>query len=104
MWVTSFGNGMKRGYLYPAGIDEINKGTHLLRIYPDPAEDYINIETNPLLNDGTLNIYDIGGRLISTQSVNKSKTEVRISNFPSGVYVVKVLSKEVVENGKFVKK
>jgi hypothetical protein len=103
MWVTSFGNGMKVGFLYPAGIDESHKENRLIRIYPNPANQKIQIELKDGSDQGILSITDIHGQEILTQKFTGFNREVQISSLPGGVYLVKINGKKGVSFGKFVK-
>jgi hypothetical protein len=103
MWITSFGNGLKTGFLYPSGVDEITKENMMIRIYPNPANNKIAIETNYNSDQGTLSVTNIHGQEILTQKIEGFKTEVQISNLTSGVYLVKIYSKKGISIGKFVK-
>jgi len=103
MWVTSFGNGLKTGYLYPSDVDKITKENRMIRIYPNPANNKIAIESNEISVLGTLSITNIQGQKILTQKIEGNKTEVQISNLTSGVYFVKIYNDKGISIGKFVK-
>lgn len=103
MWVTSFGNGMKTGFLYPSGVNEIGKENRMIRIYPNPAKDKIAIETDQNSDQGNLSVTNIQGQEILTQKIEGFKTEVQIINLTSGVYFVMIYSKKGISIGKFVK-
>ncbi|TRZ75264.1 MAG: T9SS C-terminal target domain-containing protein [Bacteroidetes bacterium] len=103
MWVTSFGNGLKTGFLYPSGVDEITLENRMIRIYPNPANNKIAIETDQFSDQGTLSVTNIHGQEILTQKIEGIKTEVQISNLTSGVYFVKIYSDKGISIGKFVK-
>lgn len=66
------------------GVDEI--GADAFAIYPNPADDFIRVETRHGVSLQGVEIYDITGRkvLISTES------EVDVSKLPQGVYFVKI--------------
>jgi len=101
--VTSFGNGMKVGFLYPAGIDAINQGNGLIRVYPNPVKNIVSIETNEISNRGTLFITTISGKEILIQKIEGYKTEINISNLPAGIYFLRFISDCGVSTGKLVK-
>ncbi|MGA2822166.1 MAG: T9SS type A sorting domain-containing protein [Bacteroidales bacterium] len=103
MWVTSFGNGMKMGFLYPAGTDEINKDNGQIMVYPNPANEKIVIETNGISAKNTLYIINIHGQEILTQQTEGFKTEVKIRNLLCGVYFIKIYSDKGSFIAKFVK-
>lgn len=104
MWVSSFGNGMKLGFLYPAGMDEIRTVKKTLTIYPDPATNQITIEVSPFSQPSNLTITNTRGQEILTRKVEGAKTAIQISNLPEGVYFVNVKSATGISTGMFVKK
>jgi len=59
-------------------------------IYPNPATNSINISNNETID--RVNIFDIKGSLIFTQSDQKKSTSIDVSDFAKGVYTVKVVS------------
>ena len=103
MWVTSFGNGMKTGFLYPAGTAEIVTGNKQIMVYPNPANEKIVIETNGIYEKGTLSVINIHGQEILTLNTEGFKTEVKIRNLPCGVYFIKLYSDKGIFTAKFVK-
>jgi hypothetical protein len=58
-----------------------------INVYPNPANDVINIEYNKKIN--RVNILDINGKLLLSQ--NKT-TEINTSKIPNGYYVLKLLT------------
>jgi hypothetical protein len=103
MWVTSFGNGLKQGFLYPAGINNINNENSLLRVYPNPASDYIIIEAGRISDDGTISVMNGQGQEILTRKVDSFKTDIQLNTLSSGVYFVKLISDKGISIAKFVK-
>jgi photosystem II stability/assembly factor-like uncharacterized protein len=103
MWVTSFGNGLKQGFLYPAGINNINNESCLLRVYPNPAAEKIIIETGQISDQGTISIMNGQGQEILTRKMDLFTTEIQINALSSGVYFVKLISDKGISIAKFVK-
>jgi hypothetical protein len=52
---------------------------------------------------GNLTIVDIEGQELITRQITEPKTQIDISNLPSGVYFVRLINDKTVEVGKFVK-
>jgi hypothetical protein len=77
-------------FMLPTLVEDVVKSNFL--IYPNPATNSINISTNESID--RIDIYDVKGRLIFTQSDQKKSTSIHVSNFAKGVYTVKVVSKE----------
>lgn len=87
-----------------------------LFIYPNPANDVINITFNPFENlkidNYRIEIYDAIGKTHSLQVIQKETTlfeelkfQVNIKNLISGMYFIRILDKDnkAISNGKFVK-
>jgi FtsP/CotA-like multicopper oxidase with cupredoxin domain len=71
---------------YPVGItaDELMH----FRVYPNPAVSSIFIDS-PNLKKGTLRVYDLQGKLLSTKKINTEIThELNISNLENGTYLL----------------
>ena len=78
---------------HPVGISNLyNKGGNIT-MYPNPANEEVNIETNPKGNS-TVIITDILERLIYKNSFT-NKIQISTANCQPGVYYVQVIS----ENG-----
>lgn len=103
MWVTSFGNGLKQGFLYPAGINNMNNESTFLRVYPNPATEKIIIETSQISDQGTISIMNGQGQEILTRKIDSFTNEIQINNLSSGVYFVKLISEKDISIAKFVK-
>ena len=78
------------------GIEEIKTNANKIQLFPNPTNDYINIE-GEFLN---INIYSIQGKLIETSRENK----IDITNYTNGIYLFKVLNKENELTFKVIKK
>ena len=59
----------------------------MIQILPNPADSVIKIETTLSLDDLSMNIYHINGKIIQAEKALTSN-EVDISNLPPGTYVV----------------
>jgi len=58
-----------------------------ISIYPNPAKNFINIETNEDII--SVNIYNTVGQLVK----NSSQRRVNISDLPSSIYIIEVNTK-----------
>lgn len=68
------------------------------RIYPNPAKDILNIKTNDKILK--VEIFNTSGQLIKTTKESK----IDISTFPSGIYILNVMTEYKVITEKFIKK
>ena len=60
-------------------------------IYPNPAQDQLNIRFLELANNTSLEIYDIHGKLLKSLMINDLETHLDVSEYASGVYFVRLI-------------
>ena len=80
------------------GLSE-NELAKKIIIYPNPAKNTINFETKETILK--VEIYDISGRILSSNSVNENKIDV--SNLKTGNYILKVFTENGVISSKIIK-
>lgn len=69
------------------GIDE--EEPYLTSVYPNPANEQINFEYNTADKDGSIQIYDITGKLVRNYIVNSGSTKstIGLEGLNSGIYL-----------------
>lgn len=73
------------------------------RVFPNPAEDLININAD--IKEGTLiSVYNSNGSLVAQQISNVGKNTLNISLLPVGLYIAEFTNNSVTERVKFLKK
>ncbi len=84
--------GFQQGTFTASSLDE--KVSVNYKIYPNPVTSILNIELSTVKQTSLhINIYDMRGALVSTQSVDFSGETIANSDFstlPAGTYVVKI--------------
>ena len=87
------------------GINELKNNENHILIYPNPVTSIITIDVGNLqskIND--LKIYDVVGNLILEKRINYyNKTNINVSTFPSGVYIIEAMTEKGMVVSKFVK-
>lgn len=81
------------------GVSEYNE--EKISIYPNPFNDFINIELKNYIKIEYINISDITGKIIYTS--NTIDTKIDLSNLKNGVYFLKIKSNENLIIKKIVK-
>ena len=94
MFLAKSGNG--------TGINELSNSLGI-SVFPNPATDKITVETSGASKGSCLAIVNIEGQQLITRQITEAKTQIDISDLPSGVYFVRVSSERTVSIGKFVK-
>ncbi|MCY1720406.1 PKD domain-containing protein [Prolixibacteraceae bacterium Z1-6] len=74
-----------------------------IRVYPNPTSDYINISLEMVEPDDSYTIYTIGGAILQQNSIITSNTRVDLSEYPSGIYLVRVNNNGQLTNKKIIK-
>lgn len=80
-------------------VNEVEKN-YQFKVYPNPFNDFINIETEGL---GILYVYDINGRLYLEQNLNTNRVQINTESLPQGVYVLKLRVDNDVQTIKLIK-
>jgi len=81
------------------GINEI-LSNNLIHVFPNPATDKVTIETP---SQAIIEISNIEGQMIKTIATSGTKTNIDVSAFPSGVYVIRAMTDRGITTEKFVK-
>ncbi|MBK8848226.1 MAG: T9SS type A sorting domain-containing protein [Bacteroidetes bacterium] len=75
-----------------------------LIVYPNPAQSIINVTWPTIVAQGTLQIFDLQGKLVITKNIEDAlQNEINIQNMHSGTYIIKMISSNIVTTDKFVK-
>ncbi len=85
-----------------AGISQHSGSIAGLSVYPNPNGGEFTIEVANGLNK-TVEISDVTGKVLSSQTTATDKMNLNISNFANGIYYVKVKTNEAFEVLKIVK-
>jgi hypothetical protein len=84
---------------FNVGQAEPGKG---MRIYPNPARDYLVIESNRMISEACL--YDFLGRMvISNNGMEERVKQLPVSDLTPGIYILRVIADGSVETRKIVK-
>ncbi len=81
----------------PSGISKLTKNTDI-KIYPNPVNDFLNIETN--FNEITnYTIKNISGQKVQNGQVNSS---INVTNLEEGIYFIEIINNNKTYTNKFV--
>ena len=87
------------------GITEQTKENFGIRVYPNPASTYVQVESKKYKVKSCL-VYDIYGRTVNNSPLLKGARgiyEINISTLPKGIYFIKILTNRGIIVEKFVK-
>ena len=69
-------------------------------IYPNPASDFVSIETSDKSKTYDLEIYTITGQKVFEKTNNIGLSQINVSGFSQGIYLLNIKSKNKVYTGK----
>jgi hypothetical protein len=75
----------------------------VLNLYPNPANEKLHIAVNSFVQYAGLNIYNLIGKQIFTQTMYDKEIILDISNYAKGVYFVEIANNGKVNVWKFIK-
>jgi hypothetical protein len=85
----------------PSSLSKVTSDVEV-KVFPNPASDLLFLRTNDFV-EGEIEIVDVQGRKVLTQAFKGKNTEVQISSFNSGIYILKLRYKNglVLKQSKF---
>ncbi|NBW27937.1 MAG: glycosyl hydrolase family protein [Flavobacteriaceae bacterium] len=75
-----------------------------LVLFPNPAFDEITLKSNENLIGATITISSLLGQDLAEFKLNSQEKTLNISNYQSGIYILKVNSEQGIQSYKFIKK
>lgn len=101
-----FFSGLASNNKMTKGIESIELGKNHFTIYPNPAENIVNIKRNDWSETVSIQLYDVLGKLLieTKSSENSLTTQINISSLTNGTYYIKCLGKngESIQTSKLV--
>jgi hypothetical protein len=82
-------------------VTTIHIGEPEFNIYPNPANNFLDVET--AFKDCSVTIFDNTGKLILKEKTVRNKTRLDLSGFSNGMYFIQMQSEEKILSKKFIK-
>jgi hypothetical protein len=94
------------GKKLPISVKEINTISNMISVFPNPSNNYIQIELNSSENIkiNNIQIIDISGRVLNQFNNNKIGDNYRINTslYPNGLYFIKISTNKGLVNKKII--
>lgn len=87
-------------YIYDCNVAARAPQAITLNLYPNPAQNIIRIENGAFA--GTVKIFDMAGKQVFFQQVEKEAVALDVSELANGMYSLEMVNKGKVFRGKFV--
>lgn len=73
-------------------------------IFPNPSQDFLTIQLPNEIMDGSIEVFDLSGRLVKSKKINKVDNKLNINYLSQGVYLIRLISEGKTGVQKFIKK
>ncbi len=88
---------------YANGIQQVLMPEVAVTTYPNPASDVLHVDLSKQIKNGSLEVYNVSGRLVGSYSLSSANNTIPVYNLVNGVYYFRLVSgKELVNTGSFV--
>ena len=72
-------------------------------MFPNPVEDILYFKIPRDIEQSTLTIYNVLGKVVLKKNIEKSDTSINVSSLASGLYVISLQSSHSTKSFKFIK-
>ena len=88
---------------YPSGVQQMLMPEVGVRVYPNPASDILHIKLSMEVKDGSLEVYNVAGKLAGSYAVSQEENAIPVYSLPNGTYYFRLMDgKEIMNTGSFV--
>jgi hypothetical protein len=88
-------------YGLTVGVKDVKAANAILKFYPNPCSNELNVELNSLNNsDKIFDITDVNGNKIKSGKMPGNKTEINTSDIIPGIYFLRVMEGDKIISGK----
>ncbi len=85
------------------GIDDFD-AVNTITLYPNPTNSVLNIQIQNVVSNGAIEIYDMLGKQIFNQTITSNNvSQIDVTNWNNGLYLIKISSEDSVETKRFIK-
>jgi len=76
-------------------VENHKKTSVEIKLFPNPAKEYFNIEISEYANDIDYQLISSNGQILKTGSFDSNQIKIYTDNLGNGMYVVRIISKEL---------
>ena len=86
---------------YPLGVSQVLMPEIGVKTYPNPAKESMTVELTQRIPGGMIDLFDMEGRLVSSQTLEGTVNTVNVNGLVQGQYHYKVMSGKTIQNTGF---
>ncbi|MCX6244183.1 MAG: T9SS type A sorting domain-containing protein [Bacteroidetes bacterium] len=84
-------------------LEPIRNTASGIKVYPNPSNDKITVETTMINGNKRLSILNVNGQVMTEREISEPSVQIDISTFPAGVYFIRMTGEKPVEVVKLLK-
>ena len=88
----------------PSGVKELSLSALQLRVFPNPANEVLNVVTSEVKENATLEVFNAQGTLVHAQKINGTSAKINLGSFSAGIYLTVVSADNFKSTARFIKK
>ncbi|QGY46526.1 T9SS type A sorting domain-containing protein [Maribellus comscasis] len=98
--------GFHQSKLLVTAIDEPSLLVSELKVYPNPASEFVMIHFNSEIKDKQYSLFDMTGKMLLLNSISETDSRIDVSSLASGTYLLRISAKKTnnIQSFKIVKK
>jgi hypothetical protein len=73
-----------------------------VQVYPNPVQEFLEILIPEINSEGTINVVNIHGSVVLNQPARKNRIRITTETWPSGIYFVRIDTKEKRYRARFI--
>ena len=74
-----------------------------INVFPNPANEMLNVNIENLSSNGTISIYDIAGKTVLSTEIKNGKNQLNVADLNAGVYFYTIRNnKDIIETKKLL--
>jgi len=103
---TVLTQGFHQSKLTVTAIDNLFISGVEIKVYPNPTQDFVNINFNKMPDNAVYRVFDLSGKLLEQKSISSNSSQVDMTRFAGGQYILKLSHKnqQALQTFKIVKK
>jgi hypothetical protein len=74
-----------------------------VKIFPNPTDNFVNVQVSNKSEFSTLNVYDLNGRLVKQKQLVDDLSIISLEDLPAGIYTMQILNDKKIKIFKIVK-
>ena len=82
--------GFHQSKLVITSIDEIPGQINIVSVFPNPTHQFACIKFNKLPEQNIYKLFDLSGRILKSGVITSAETQVDLSRFAEGTYLLKI--------------